>query len=103
MNAITSISDLKAAEHRLEKRTSTIKSGKLIYGGAHPVVIDCLVLDLSDSGARVETIIAADIPEVVLLRTGSGAEARTAYRRWASGQQIGLEFAAESAQTLAAA
>jgi hypothetical protein len=96
MNAITSICDLQPTEHRHEKRSPTIKSGKLFYGGAHPTVIDCLVLDLSDGGARVETILAADIPEALFLRAGNGAERRV-YRRWGSGQQIGLEFAAEAA------
>jgi hypothetical protein len=96
MNAITSICDLQPTEHRHEKRSPTIKSGKLFYGGAHPTVIDCLVLDLSDGGARVETIVVADIPQVFSIRTSDGSE-RQAYRRWASGQQMGLEFAAEAA------
>jgi hypothetical protein len=96
MNAITLICDLQPTEQRHEKRTSTIKSGQLLYGGAHRTVINCLVLDLSDSGARVETILAADIPEAFFLRSSNGPE-RQAYRRWASGHQIGLEFAAEAA------
>jgi hypothetical protein len=96
MNDIASFADLKPTDQRREKRPPTIKSGKLLYGGAHQTVIDCLVLDISDGGARVETIIAADVPEVCSLRASDGAE-RRAHRRWASGQQIGLEFAAEAA------
>ena len=96
MNALTSVFDLQAAGQRREKRTPTIKSGKLLYGGAHQTVVDCLVLDLSDGGARVETIVAADIPELFFLRASNGPE-RQACRRWASGQQIGLEFVAEAA------
>jgi hypothetical protein len=96
MNAITSICDLQPVEQRHEKRSPTIKSGQLLYGGAHRTVIDCLVLDISDRGARVETILAADIPEAFFLRSSNGPE-RQAYRRWASGQQIGLEFVAAAA------
>jgi hypothetical protein len=96
MNAIPSICDLQSTDQRREKRAPTIKSGQLLYGGAHRTVINCLVLDLSDGGARVETIIAADIPEAFFLRSSNGPE-RQAYRRWASGQQIGLELVSETA------
>ena len=92
MNAVTSKLDLLAADRRNAKRPSTLKFGKLVYGGSWGAVVDCLVLDLSDRGARVETILAIDVPEVFFLRLSDGTERRV-YRRWVSGHQIGVEFA----------
>jgi hypothetical protein len=80
---------------RRQARPTTIKSGQLLYGGAHLTVVDCLVLDISETGARVETILSADIPEICFLRLNDGSQ-RQAYRRWASGHQIGLEFVAKA-------
>lgn len=92
MNASTSKLDLHRTDRRSAKRASTLKSGKLVYGGTWGAVVDCLVLDLTDRGARVETILAVDVPDVFFLRLSDGTE-RRGYRRWVSGHQIGIEFA----------
>jgi hypothetical protein len=96
MKAIASFLDLQGIDQRREKRAPTVMCGKLTYGGAHKTVINCLIVDLSEGGARVETIVAADVPEAFILRAGD-APGRRAYRRWASGHQIGLEFVIEAA------
>lgn len=96
MNATTSKLDLRPADRRIEKRGSTLKSGKLVYGGSWGVIVDCLVLDLSDRGARVETILSIDVPEFFFLRLSDGTDRRV-YRRWVSGHQIGVEFADDAA------
>jgi len=92
MNAMTSKLDLRPTDRRNAKRASTLKSGKLVYGGSWGAVVDCLVLDLTDRGARVETVLTADVPEAFSLRLSDGTE-RRGYRRWVSGHEIGIEFA----------
>lgn len=85
-------SGLHRAEKRAVKRTSVLQAGKIIYGGAWGAIVDCLILDITNSGARVETILAVDIPENFWLKLNDGIE-RRCYRRWVSGHQIGIEFA----------
>lgn len=83
--------DQGRAEKRGVKRASVLQTGKLIYGGAWGSIVDCLILDITDSGARVETILAVDIPENFWLKLSDGTE-RRGCRRWASGNQLGIEF-----------
>lgn len=82
---------LHSVDRRGEKRLQTLKSGKLLYGDVNPTAIDCLIMDTSDGGARVETSVTIGVPEVLSLRTNDNIE-RRAHRRWALGKQIGIEF-----------
>ena len=96
MNALTSKFHLQAAERRTEARPRTLKGAKLVYGGFSPTVIDCLVRDLSDTGARVETDVMVMVPEIFSLRLQDGHSQRVR-RCWSKGHEIGLEFLAEAA------
>jgi hypothetical protein len=78
---------------RRDARAAAVKSGKLLYGFFSPTVIDCLVLEVSDIGARVETAEMTRVPEKLSLRLSDG-DKRLARRSWARGNQIGLEFTA---------
>ena len=80
-----------STDRRYEKRSRTLKSGKLIYGAVSPTVIDCLVIEMSDGGTRVETSVMTGIPEVFSLQLNDNIE-RRARRCWANGNQIGIEF-----------
>jgi hypothetical protein len=81
------------ANRRQDPRPRAIKSGKLLYGFFSPTVIDCLVLEVSDAGARVETAVMIRVPEKLSLRLSDGSK-KLARRSWARGNQIGLEFTA---------
>jgi hypothetical protein len=77
---------------RNTSRSRALKSAKLIYGaGFNATVVDCLLIEMSDAGARVETAIMMQIPETLSLRLGDNTE-RQVRRRWAVGNEIGLEF-----------
>ena len=81
---------------RSASRSRALKSAKLIYGaGFNATVIDCLLIEMSDTGARVETAIMMQIPETLSLRLGDNTE-RQVRRRWAQGNEIGLEFISPS-------
>ena len=97
MNVLNSKSDLLPVNRRREKRSRTLKSGKLLYGGVSLTVIDCLIIEMSDGGARVETGVMIGVPEVLSLRTNDNIE-RRAHRRWAFGKQIGIEFLSDTVQ-----
>jgi hypothetical protein len=91
MNTSTSKSDLSREERRSGKRGRTFKSAKLVFGGFSPTVIDCLVIEMSDVGARVETSAMTQTIEILTLRLSDGTEHR-ARRAWAMGNEMGLEF-----------
>lgn len=90
MASIDYKSDLQPINRRGNTRSRTIKTGKLLYGGFTPSVADCLIIDISDNGARVETSVMVHIPDILMLQiNGSNRPVR---RVWAMGNQIGLEF-----------
>jgi hypothetical protein len=93
MIAIGFGADLGPAERRRDSRGRTFKSGKLFYGGFAQSVADCLIIEMSDSGARVETGVMVHVPEIFMLHV-NGADRRVR-RMWAVGNQIGVEFLAE--------
>jgi hypothetical protein len=82
-------------DRRQETRPRAIKSGKMMFGFFSPTVIDCLVLEVSDAGARVETAVMVQVPERLTLRLNDGTKLR-ARRVWARGNQIGLAFPGKS-------
>jgi hypothetical protein len=57
MSASGSSDDLSPESRRSAPRPRTIKSGKLFFGGFYKTVFDCLVLDLSETGVRIETAV----------------------------------------------
>jgi hypothetical protein len=91
MNSVDQTSKLQAVERREKRRGRTFKVGKLIFGGFTPVVIDCLVIELSALGARVETSVMVQVPDLLTLKLVDSTEYR-ARRVWAIGNRIGLEF-----------
>ena len=84
MNEQTDNSDTR----RREARTSVLKRAKIAFGRA---VIDCVVLDVSSSGARVRTDVVATIPDRVILRF-SGGGAYAARVQWMLGTELGFAF-----------
>lgn len=79
------------AEMRRTKRVHTSLNGRLGYGGPSPGLIFCQVLDLSETGVRVETYVRLDpMPEFFSIEFGD-VYCRVR-RRWFKGHEIGLEF-----------
>jgi hypothetical protein len=91
MNASTSKSGLSREERRSGKRGRTFKSAKLVFGGFSPTVIDCLVIEMSDVGVRVETGVMVQVPEILSLQLSDNT-VRQVRRAWATGNEIGLEI-----------
>jgi hypothetical protein len=78
-----------ADNKRIDLRQAVLKGAQIIFGGS---VIDCLVINVSESGARVRTAAMTQVPEHVILRFGGGASF-AGTRRWARGLEIGLSLA----------
>jgi hypothetical protein len=91
MSDTSSADDLPPDNRRIKPRARTLKSGKLFFGGFHKTVFDCLVLDISDTGVRIETAVMIDAPETAFLQIQEDMIGPMK-RRWAAGNQIGFEF-----------
>ncbi len=76
---------------RHTKRVLTEKTGRLAYGGVQPGLINCRILDLSETGVRIETFVLLDpLPEFFSLEF---CDVYCRVRRcWAKDHEIGLEF-----------
>ncbi len=88
-----------AAESTVGRRTApregVLRSGKIIIGAS---VVNCIVLDVSEKGARIRLEAMMALPEKVTLCLRGGA-AFLAVTRWARAQEAGLEFLGPAALT----
>ena len=78
----------KTGDRRRGPRDRVIKGAKLIF---HNSVIDCTVMDISPTGARVRTSAVVVVPEQVTLQLRGGS-AFFAHRRWSRGMEISFVF-----------
>jgi hypothetical protein len=86
------------ADRRRRLRDGVLRRGRIVVAGT---VLDCLVEDISPTGACVRLAIPTPVPEdVVLALTRAGA--RPARRRWMRGTRIGFAFVAEGTEGTAA-
>ncbi len=91
MTSLPSPESLKPADCRRGLRHRILQAGKLYYGAFSPTVVNCLMIDLSTKGARVETSVMTQVPELFKIQVGD-APVRLARRCWTRGNAIGLEF-----------
>ena len=77
---------------RREHRMRVFKPARIILNNGYSV-INCIVRDISDGGARISLEDAMLLPEAFSIELDSGA-VRRAMRRWRRGKSVGLEFAA---------
>ena len=66
------------------------KAAKIVVGTFS--VLDCVVRDLSGTGARIEINNAADLPEAVDVTFDGGHTFRPCRLRWRSSTETGVEF-----------
>jgi hypothetical protein len=78
-------------EMRRTKRVQLSLPGRLGYGGSEPGVACCQILDLSETGVRVEVFRPLDpMPEFFSVEFDDVYS--RARRCWVKGNEIGLEF-----------
>ena len=77
-----------AYERRRHYRKPVLQRAQLVFDDG---TIDCALLDISDTGARVRTMKQVHIPEWVRLDLPDGTSFR-ANRRWCRGLEIGFRL-----------
>jgi len=78
------------SERRRYHRIRIQKDAKIVIGTLS--VLDCVVRDLSSTGARIEIAAAADLPEAVDVTFDGGHTFRPCRLRWRSPNETGVEF-----------
>lgn len=75
-------------DRRLAARGRMIQSGTLAHEADK---LKCVLLDISDTGARVHLLAKTTAPDMVYLELPGGV-IRIARRRWQDGENAGFEF-----------
>ncbi|HEV7263629.1 MAG TPA: PilZ domain-containing protein [Falsiroseomonas sp.] len=83
--------DATRGERRRLPRSSVLHRAQVLFANT---LHDCLVLDTSEGGARIQTATPISLPGRLVLRLSDG-QAITVSRAWSRGSDAGLEFAAE--------
>lgn len=83
-------------EHRRSPRQRVLKSGKIVYGGG-TIQIDCVIRNISATGARLEVPTSIPVPDKFELVEASGHKRRAATVMWRKGALMGIRFDEEAA------
>jgi len=77
-------------ERRRLARSRVLKGAKLVVGTS--LVIDCVVRNLTNTGARIEVSNTARLPEKVVLTFDGGRSMRSCRVAWRTLNETGVEF-----------
>lgn len=77
-------------DRRTSRRRRVIRRGKVIFRN-HTCIMDCMILDISEGGARIRPVDTAYLPEDFTLRIHDG-EVRHCELVWRSKDVLGVRF-----------
>jgi hypothetical protein len=78
------------AEGRKYPRTRVLKGAKIVLGATS--VLDCVVRDLTNGGARIRIPNAANLPQEVAITLDGGRTCRPCHVAWRTLNETGLQF-----------
>ena len=81
-------------ERRSSQRTRTIQGGKVVFGDFR-YTIDCMVRDISATGARIKVKDVSEIPDSFHLFDNRTSLLKPARVAWRSEREVGVEFTGE--------
>ncbi|WP_310619904.1 PilZ domain-containing protein [Flexibacterium corallicola] len=81
----------RETERREKLRRKTLKEGRIVFGD-HDRVIDCVIRDLSDTGARLQTANTQGIPDEFYLYIVQLRQRVTVKVRWRTMDSLGVEY-----------
>lgn len=84
-------------EQRQRRRWKTLKTAKIIFNNGH-CVVECIVRDLSDEGARLELPSPLDLPDTFTLTMPGGTSHECEVVR-SSNIELGVRFLGVTRQT----
>ena len=78
------------SESRNYPRMRVLKGAKIVLGTSS--VLDCVVRDITNGGARVKIPNAVDLPEAIAITFDGGRTCRPCRVAWRTLDETGLEF-----------
>jgi hypothetical protein len=88
------------SERRRNQRSRVLKGAKIVVGATS--LLDCIVRNLTNDGARVEIPNTVNLPEDVAITLDGGRTCRPCRVAWRTLNETGLEFTdANSQQSVA--
>ena len=88
-------------DRRSSTRQKSFLQGRIYYNNRRSSV-DCLVRDISDTGAKLVFSSAVTIPEVVEIYLSNKEEIRRARVQWRRGDEVGVDFILDGAADVVA-
>ena len=77
-------------ERRRSSRSRVVKDAKVFFGSSS--MVDCVVRNLTNTGAHIEISNTAELPEVFGLTFDGGRSLRPCRVVWQTPNQTGVEF-----------
>jgi hypothetical protein len=84
------------SERRVAPRQKSFLRG-CIYFNNRRSVMDCLIRDLTDTGARIIFSHAVNVPDIVELYIPQREQTLRAHVKWRRGDDVGLDFTEQEA------
>ncbi len=81
-------------ERRRARRRRTLKEGRIVFAN-HSMVLDCVIRDLSDFGARLKMETTMDVPDEFYLYLVHLRQRVQVEVRWRTADSLGVEFVGE--------
>jgi hypothetical protein len=78
-------------DKRITRRQRVLKSGKIVFADGASVV-DCVIRDLSTTGARLDVPNTVGLPQEFTLLDVHSGKSYAAKAAWRRGQRMGVEF-----------
>lgn len=78
------------ADKRVARRRRVLKQGRIAFDGGGAV--DCMVRNMSDTGARVEVVNPVGLPPIFTLVIPADRFTRRCHAVWGQHKRIGVAF-----------
>jgi hypothetical protein len=85
------LTEPRGPEHRKHHRTRALKGAKIVFNGGSSV-IDCTMRNTSSSGACLELVSLAGLPNEFGLRVASDPTQRHCRVAWKRANRVGVQF-----------
>lgn len=82
---------METTERRKHHRKRMLQAGKIVYG-KDALLIDCMIRDRTDNGARLKVADSKDVPEQIRLFIAGENTITNSKVIWRSEREIGIEF-----------
>ena len=79
-------------DRRTEARAKSVRAGLIRYDDPARIEIDCVLLDLSVTGAQLDALGAVGVPDTVRLLVQAERLNRACRVVWRNGDRIGVRF-----------